>query len=89
MDREQFVEIYTRIKTLYPNSEVMNTDEDMDVWFDNLQYFEFEDVSQAISNWRTKNKWAPTITELVKFSETAKSNRELDLIEQLSLRRNL
>ena len=87
MDREQFIEIYTKIKTAFPESKVMETDEEMDFWFTNLQYNDFEDVSEAVNKWRLTHKWAPSIAELIEASDKAKSDRELKIIEDIYLRR--
>lgn len=64
MNKKQFAIIATAIKAAYPNSKVMETEEEMEFWYKMLQDLESPVVENAVMEYMCTKKFPPTIAEI-------------------------
>ena len=64
MNRAEFAQIVSAMRTYYPKEKMLPTHYAMELWFDALQDLDYKATAMTLQEWALKNKWSPTIAEI-------------------------
>lgn len=64
MEYSEFCNLAATLKSVYPGSNIMPTKEAMNIWYQMLSDLDYNATSQAVKNWISTQKWAPTIADI-------------------------
>jgi hypothetical protein len=64
MNRVEFAQIVSALRTYYPKEKILPTDQAMELWFRALEDLPYKYTAQTLQEWSLKNKWSPTIAEI-------------------------
>ena len=64
MTFEEFSRLGMAIKEFYPSEKVLQTDEAIKLWFQQLKDLDYKFASVALSKYVATNKWPPTIADI-------------------------
>ena len=64
MTKFEFKKIADAISTYYPNADVFNSSEALQLWYEEFKELTYEDVVNGLRRHVNTSKWCPTIAEL-------------------------
>lgn len=64
MEKHEFGKIAMALQTYYPREDLMPNPQAIELWYDQLQDYDYTVVATALKKWVATNKWSPTICEL-------------------------
>ena len=76
--KKGFKDMMNTIASIYSKHEP--TQDTLRVWWAKLEKYEFMDVSRAFDDWVNRNKYMPTIADVL---ETLKANQPKDFVKAL------
>lgn len=79
------MEIASKIRAYYPESSIMETQDAISLWYERLKEIPYKVLDEAVNVWVLNNKWTPTISDLVEYSDKATKKIEFERIEKLSM----
>ena len=85
MTKKEFMEIASKIRAYYPESSIMETQDAISLWYERLKEIPYKVLDEAVNVWVLNNKWTPTISDLVEYSDKATKKIEFERIEKLSM----
>ena len=72
MTETEFSIIAKAIKGFYPDKNILQSDEEMELWFEMLKDIDYRAASTSIKRWVSLNKWCPTIADIREMSTEVK-----------------
>ena len=72
MTREEFGRIALAISKYYARHNILDDEESIRLWFEQLKDLDYQILSTAISRWVQVQKWPPTIADLREMCQTIK-----------------
>ena len=64
MTKKEFINIAKALKTYYPKENLLQTDEAVVLWYEQLKDIDYTVLSNCLIKWVSTNKWSPTIADL-------------------------
>ena len=80
MTKEQFATVAAAMQTYYPKENLFPTERHMTLWYQELKGLKYEYVQEGLRQWVRKEKWSPTIADLIKAAGDAKLESEVSII---------
>lgn len=71
MNRQEFACLAMAMRTYYPRENLLPNDEALELWFDALQEVDGTAAGAALKIWAKKNRFAPTIADIIETSKYA------------------
>ena len=72
MTETEFSIIAKAIKGFYPDKNILQSDEEMELWFEMLKDIDYRAASTSIKRWVSLNKWCPTIADIREMATEVK-----------------
>lgn len=71
MDKTEFSKLALVIRSSYPNSQALMTNEAVAVWYEMLTDIPYTAAAAAVQKWVASEKWPPTIADIREGAATA------------------
>lgn len=64
MEKAEFSKIVMVLRSTYPQSQILTTNEAISLWFELLSDLPYAAASAAVQKWVSSEKWPPTIADI-------------------------
>lgn len=65
MTREEFSEYAKALRNFYPKEKLLQTQDSMRLWYEQLKNIPYEKAMADLSDWIKVSKWSPSIAEII------------------------
>ena len=80
MSKQEFAQYAMALKTFYPKEKILESNQAMELWFQQLKNIPYDIAQGSLINWVKKNKWSPSISEIIAEAEEYKQTELLRIL---------
>lgn len=80
MSKQEFAQYAMALKTFYPKEKILESNQAMELWYMQLKGIPYDIAQGSLMSWVKKNKWSPSISEIIAEAEEYKQTELLRIL---------